>query len=323
MSDPAVSRFSAARVAARASRRRPGAVTGCAASPPDSEIYPEPEPVDAGLGLLLAQLEAAQAEIDELRRQTEDLGRLATLGTLSATVAHEFNNLLTPPAAYAKMALKDLDRDPSDLSMARKALTKCAQGSEKAQRICSAILSFARGSHASGACTIAHVLDEALLAMGRDLSKDGIHLVRDVPEHLEVAIDPVEFEHVLLNLLINARDAMLAPGGRRGTLRVTAWVGGEDGVAVQVTDTGCGIAPEHLDQIFEPFFTTRAQRPAPTRGDHEPLPRSGTGLGLSLCRQIVQRHGGTLAAASRPGNGSQFTIELPSAARQEAVGEAA
>lgn len=303
MSDAAVPKFTLARRAARESRQAPRPL-----SPP-----PGAGDTEARLRQLLTQLEDAQAEIDRLRTQAEHLGRLATLGTLSATVAHEFNNLLTPPSAYAKMALKDLERDPQDFSMARKALAKCANGSDKAQRICAAILDFARGRSASGTCSVAQVLDEALLAMGRDLSSDGIQLTRDVLPDLAVAIDAVELEHVLLNLIINARDAMLAHGGRRGTLRIGARAIEDDAVAIEVADTGCGIPPDHLDQIFEPFFTTRSRRPTSSEADGDPLSRSGTGLGLSLCRQIVERYGGSLTARSTPGSGSQFTILLPRA----------
>lgn len=300
MSDPAVPKFTLARLAARDSRQAP-------------RPSPGPGDTEARLEQLLAQLEEAQAEIDRLRTQAEHLGRLATLGTLSATVAHEFNNLLTPPSAYAKMALKDLERDPQDFSIAHKALTKCANGSDKAQRICAAILDFAQGRSTSGSCTVTQVLDEALLAMGRELSQDGIQLARDVAPDLAVPIDPVELEHVLLNLIINARDAMLTQGGRRGTLRIKAWVTEDAAVAIQVADTGSGIPPELLDQIFQPFFTTRSRRPAASQADGDPLSRSGTGLGLSLCRQIVERYGGSLTAHSTPGSGSQFTILLPAA----------
>lgn len=300
VSDSAVPKFTLARLAARDSRQAPSPGSG----PDDSE---------SRLAQLLAQLEEAQAEIDRLRIQAEHLGRLATLGTLSATVAHEFNNLLTPPSAYAKMALQDLDRDPHDVSMARKALTKCASSSDKAQRICSAILDFAGNRGVIGSCRVAPVLDEALLAMGRDLSKDGIQVALDVPPDLAVPMEPVELEHVLLNLMINARDAMLGQGGRRGTLRVSGRATDEGSVAIEVADTGCGIAPELLNCIFEPFFTTRSRRPAASDAEGEPLCRSGTGLGLSLCRQIVERHRGSLTARSTPGRGSQFTILLPRA----------
>lgn len=298
MSDAAVPKFALARRAVRESRQ----------APPASR----PGETEARLEQLLCQLEEAQAEIDQLRAQSEHLGRLATLGTLSATVAHEFNNLLTPPSAYAKMALKDLERDPTDTSMAKKALAKCASGSDKAQRICSAILDFARGRNAGGSCHVAQVLDEALLAMGRDLTKDGIKLAVDVSPELVVPVDPVELEHVLLNLMINARDAMLAEGGRRGTLRIQA-TQTASAVAIEVSDTGCGIEPELLERVFEPFFTTRNRRPAAVAGDAAGASRSGTGLGLSLCRQIVQRYGGTLVARSTLGAGSDFTLLLPRA----------
>ena len=248
---------------------------------------------------LLRTVDAAQAQIDDLSRQLERAGRLATLGTLAATLAHEFNNLLAPGIGYASLALASLDGDSPDLALVRKALTKARAGGEKAGRLGGAILDLARAPAAAPAvCDLNAVVDQALLALGRELPKDGIRLVRNVPPGLRVGVDALGLEHVLLNLLLNARAAMLAPGGRRGTLTLHATAADDDAVRLDVADTGCGISPERLGGVFEPFESGRA---------------GGSGLGLHLCRRIVERHGGRVAVRSVVGRGSIFSLHLPAA----------
>jgi len=256
---------------------------------------------------LLRRLEEAEAELAQLRRQLEHADRLATLGTLAATIAHEFNNLLTPSLSYAQMALRAIEEGRQDPSLIQKALTKCHAAGLKAGRICDAILAFARpAASATGTpaeSEVGAVIDESFAALGRDPAKDGITLRREVPEGLLAAIDPLQLEHVLVNLLINARQAMA--GQRRGTITLTAGpCYGSSGPAVRidVIDSGCGIEPEHLPHIFESFYTTRDSSTPAARG---------TGLGLSRCRQIVERCGGEITAHSTPGRGTTFRILLP------------
>ncbi len=267
----------------------------------DSPALPIP-PAD-----LLRRLEEAEAELAQLRQQLEHADRLATLGTLAATIAHEFNNLLTPSLSYAQMALNAMEQGRQDPTLTQKALTKCHAAGLKAGRICDAILSFARpaASAASGTveAEIAAVIEESLAALGRDPAKDGINIRREVPAGLLAAIDPLQLEHVLVNLLMNARQAM--GGQRRGTITLTAgpcYGPGGPAVRIDVIDSGRGIEPEHLPHIFESFYTTR--------DGSTPVAR-GTGLGLSLCRQIVERCGGEITAHSTPGRGTTFRILLP------------
>ena len=253
------------------------------------------------MDVLLRAVDAAQAELGDLRRQLEHAGRLALLGTLTATVCHEVNNLLSPTVGYAQLALRSLDGPTPDLALVRKALAKAHASGEKAGRVGRAILGLARDAPAAGgSCEVAEAVTQALAAMGREPDKDGLVTAIDVPPDLRVAVEAVQVEHVLLNLLLNARAAMLAPGGRRGTLGVRAAPDGGR-VLVSVRDTGCGIAADRLDAVFEPFHTA------------SPEPAGHCGLGLSLCRRIVARHGGRLAVESELGRGSTFRFDLPAA----------
>jgi signal transduction histidine kinase len=137
------------------------------------------------------------------------------------------------------------------------------------------------------------VLDELLLLHQSDLQRSNIALVLDYdPAVGLVAVDPKMFRQLMLNLLLNAMQAM--PYG--GSLHLTVRPEGEGQVAVQVADTGVGISPENLKRLFVPFFTTKEE---------------GTGLGLALCYSIVQAHGGKIDVESQVGHGTSFTITIP------------
>jgi signal transduction histidine kinase len=127
-----------------------------------------------------------------------------------------------------------------------------------------------------------------------------------VPADLAVRCIPVQIQQVLLNLILNAREAML-PGG--GILKVTATATASY-VEIAVHDTGRGITPENLKNIFRPFFTTKNGKDRPTDG-------SGSGVGLAFCRRIVEAHGGEISVQSEPGKGSTFTVRLPGMSRHD------
>lgn len=252
-------------------------------------------------GSVLQQLAEYQAKLDQLKAQLRETQRLAAIGTIAAVIAHEFNNLLTPIVSYAQFALQTIDSGKPDMELIRKALSKSYQSSNKAGRICGSMLALARGESTSSRVSVQHLVDEALLVMARDPQKDGIALRVQVQPELYVSGDAVQLEQVLLNLLINARQAM---SGRAGSLTIKASLTEDSGsVRLQVIDTGPGIPEKLLPRIFEPFFTTRG-----TAGKGEPR---GTGLGLAICREIVEHHGGRIEVQSQLGRGTAFTITLP------------
>lgn len=256
------------------------------------------------------QLAAAQVQLDDLREQLTESQRLATIGTIAAVIAHEFNNLLTPIVSYSQFALQSAQSENPDLELIKKALSKAFQSSSKAGKICQSMLGLARGECSVGVVPVQKVIDEVLLVMARDPQKDGVALRVQVQPELMVHGDAVQLEQVLLNLLINARQAML---GRGGSLTIKAGINDAgDEVRLQVIDTGPGIPEKLQAKIFEPFFTTKGTA---RRGESK-----GTGLGLSICKEIVERHNGRIDVASEVGRGTTFTIHFPAARGTTAQG---
>lgn len=252
---------------------------------------------------LSGQLADAQRQLDLLRDQLNETQRLATIGTIAAVIAHEFNNLLTPIVSYSQYALSSAQSEKPDIELIQKALNKSFQSANKAGKICASMLALARGQSSFGPVSAQKLVDEVLTVLARDPQKDGIALRVQVEPDLHFQADPVQIEQVLLNLLINARQAML---GRGGALTVKAAGCLENNEAkLQISDTGCGIPEKVLPKIFQPFFTTKG---AARNGE----PR-GTGLGLAICKDIVQNHGGRIEVESLVGRGTTFTIYLPMA----------
>src|SRR5687768_2485552 len=217
-----------------------------------------------------------QDQLDAVRSQLMESQRLATIGTITAVIAHEFNNLLTPIVSYCQYALQSMERQQPDVELIKKALTKSFQSADRAGKICSSMLALARGQSIFGEVPVQKLVDETLLVLARDPRKDGIALRVQVQTDLCVFGDPVQLEQVLLNLLINARHAML---GRNGSITIKAQAVEEDSeVRIQVIDTGPGIPERLLGKIFQPFFTTKGTA---RRGEAK-----GTGLGLAICKEI-------------------------------------
>ena len=246
-----------------------------------------------------------QAQLEALRDQLTESQRLATIGTIAAVIAHEFNNLLTPVVSYSQYALQSANSDKPDAELIKKALSKAYQGSSKAGRICASMLALARGETVFGPVQVQKLVDEALNVLARDPQKDGIALRVQVQSGLTVVGDTVQLEQVLLNLLINARQAMLGKGGSI-TIKagLTDVVQGEiPEVRLQVIDTGPGIPEKVLPKIFQPFFTTKGTAP---KGEAK-----GTGLGLAICKEIVEHHQGRITVESAVGRGTTFSVYLP------------
>jgi signal transduction histidine kinase len=163
------------------------------------------------------------------------------------------------------------------------------------------MLGLARGESSFGELNVQKLIDEVLLVLARDPQKDGINLRVQVQPDLYVWGDEVQLEQVLLNLLINARQAML---GKGGSLTVkAARIENSDELKIQVIDTGPGIPEKLLPKIFQPFFTTK--------GTAKKGEAKGTGLGLAICKEIIEHHRGRIAVESEVGKGTTFTIYLP------------
>jgi signal transduction histidine kinase len=266
--------------------------------PKPSTISPSIANIEDTLNRELSQ---AQQQLDSVREQLTESNRLASIGTIAAVIAHEFNNLLTPMVSYSQYAMQSAEKIEPDMALIRKALSKAFQASSKAGKICNSMLSLARGDSTFGKVSVQTLVDETLQVMARDPQKDGIALRVQIQPDLCVEGDQVQLEQVLLNLLINARHALLGKGGAI-TIKASAVESTSD-LRIQVIDTGPGIPAKLLPKIFQPFFTTRATA---RKGETK-----GTGLGLSICKDIVEHHHGRIEVQSEVGKGTTFSIYLP------------
>ena len=234
---------------------------------------------------------------EALRSQLCRIQPLANIGSASCMIAHEINNILTPFGAYADLALQNFD----DKALVRKALEKAVLNCQRATRVMESMLALANGDtqerHSIG---LADLVDEVFTCLCRDFSKDRIQLVLDIPKALTVHVVPVQIQQVLMNLTLNAREAMLAQGG---TLTIRAYKE-SDGCIIEVSDTGTGIAPEHMKTIFEAFYSTKDS----SESAEECF---GTGLGLAFCRLVIDKHHGSITVKSRQNEGTTFKISLP------------
>jgi len=252
---------------------------------------------------VLARLEKAQADLDALRQELDHTCRLATLGTLTAGIAHEINNILTPVLAYAQLATSN----PDDAALRAKALERTIAGVESASRITEAVLGFARNDDDDEAehAVIAETIDSSLACLSRDPRRDGLRVVVDVDPAATVRIRPLALQQVLLNLILNSVSALQ---GKPGELRIHAEERPDGTTLIRVRDTGPGIPREIESTLFEPFVTTRTRRP----GTQSPPAHGGSGLGLAVCRRLVENNGGSimLDQPTEPGQGASFAISL-------------
>jgi CheY-like chemotaxis protein len=221
--------------------------------------------------------------------------KLESLGILAGGIAHDFNNLLTVINGESDLALSELP----DGHPLKDTLGRILDAGNRAARLTSQLLAFSRKQVVSPAVVDIAAQVRAIAPMIRRLIGEDIALSVDNLDDAAAArvrIDPGQFEQVLLNLAVNARDAM--PGGGALMIRARSSESHDD---IDVIDTGDGIPPEIQPRIFEPFFTTKAHG-------------KGTGLGLATVYSIVSQNGGTLDVESAPGCGATFTIRLPQSA---------
>ncbi|MBN2125170.1 MAG: PAS domain S-box protein, partial [Deltaproteobacteria bacterium] len=234
-----------------------------------------------------------------MEQQLLQSDKLASLGQLSAGVAHEINNPLGLILGYTQLLLKGKSKglqQVEDLKTIEKHTRNC-------KRIVEALLNFARRTETKRAAVdINRTIREVLTIMRHQLEMEGLRIETSLDEGLPpVQGDGEKLKQVLMNLILNARQAITGPGEIAVSSRHLA---SEQKAVIRIHDTGIGIAPEVIHKVFDPFFTTK-----PTG--------QGTGLGLSLSYGIVKEHGGDLLVASDPGRGSTFSIVLSLGSSQQ------
>jgi PAS domain S-box-containing protein len=231
----------------------------------------------------------------DLEAQLSQADKLSSIGLLAAGVAHEVNTPLAVISSYTQMLSKQLQGDPQKSGL----LEKITRQTFRASEIVNNLLNFSRTSGSEvGDVDVNKVIGDTLALLEHQFKVAKV----DVENMLSPKLLPIQgnagrLQQVFLNLFLNAKDAM--PGG--GKLRVSTANG--ESVSVSVSDTGSGIAPEHIQRIYDPFFTTKT---SPREGQAR-----GTGLGLSVTYGIIQEHAGKIRVESHPGTGTTFTLDFP------------
>jgi signal transduction histidine kinase len=239
-------------------------------------------------------------ELLAMRQEIQRLQALATLGELTGTATHEFNNVLMTIMNYAKLGLRNRDEASRD-----KALTRILDASQRAAKITSTILAQAKNRADSMQPTdLAKIIDETLELLGRELRKYRVHVETSIDKDVSKAVaSGNQIQRVLINLLVNARQAM--PNGGSVLVALEDDTESQE-VILTVRDTGSGIPREQLPRIFDAFYTTK-------EGPDE-TGKGGTGLGLAACKGVIDEHGGRIRVESTVGKGTAFIIRLPRAA---------
>lgn len=243
----------------------------------------------------VAEIERLAATVEALHAELERSHRLATLGTVAGSIAHEFNNLLTPVLSYAQMALSA----PADLELTAKALRKTVEGVERASRVASAMLGFVRQEDSVLCANVREAAEAAVGCLGRDVGSHGVAIRVDCSTDVCVGMMPIALQQLMLNLILNAIEAM---DGGPGSIHIhrSTWNTPHQ-LCIEVVDTGRGMSAELVARIFEPFVSER----------RSPGASPGTGLGLAICRRLVEEVGGGIEVQSVVGEGTTFRLLLP------------
>lgn len=227
-------------------------------------------------------------ELAEKNRELARQNRLADLGRMAAHVAHEVRNSLVPVTLYLSLLRRRLSDDAGSLDV----LTKVEAGFTALDTTVNDLLNFsAHREPRWHTFLVRDLVDEVCEAIGPQMEAQSIYTSIDVPPNTMVSADREMFRRALVNLVLNAIDAM----PRGGEVVVTSF-DGPAGFELEVADSGPGLSAEQLGHVFDPFYTTKS---------------NGTGLGLAIVHRIAEAHGGRVTVANCPDGGAAFTIELP------------
>jgi len=248
-------------------------------------------------------MKEAYQDLKAVQEQIVWTEKLASLGKLAATIAHEINNPLAGVLNYIRLIIKQLSRNrfsQDKLEDISRYLAIMESETARCGEIVKDLLAFSRRTKITmESNSIESIVDRTLSLISHELEIRELQLKKDIAPNLpKIKCDFKQIQQVLLNLVYNAIEAMQSGG----TLTITAnrADGAEPFLEIGVSDTGCGISKKDMENIFEPFFTTKAEG-------------KGVGLGLSVVYGIIAGHHGTLSVESEPGKGSTFTVRLPCA----------
>jgi signal transduction histidine kinase len=226
------------------------------------------------------------------------MNRVATAGELSASIAHEVNQPLAAIVANANAGLRFLASSTPDLEEARAALESVVSDGHRAGEVVENVRTlFRKDSEEKGALDLNDLIRDVLGLMRVELQMQGIIVQTNLGRPFPLVLGHSgQLQQVFLNLARNAADAMGSVSGRARLLRVTSAIHGPDAVLVSIEDSGAGIDPKDSDHVFDSFFTTKSQ---------------GMGMGLSICRSIIEAHHGRLWASPGIDQGAVFNVQLP------------
>jgi signal transduction histidine kinase len=240
----------------------------------------------------------AQEELDRARSELTHVARVTSLGTLAASIAHEVNQPLSGIITNASTCLRMLAADPPNLDGARETARRTIRDGHRASEVVNRLRGlFTRKQVIAESVDLNAAIREVIALTASELRQGGVVVREELPDDLPpVAGDRVQLQQVILNLLLNAADAMSGVDDRARELVVRTWHDEGVGVCVSVQDSGVGFAPEDCERLFEAFYTTKAQ---------------GMGIGLSVSRSVIERHHGRLWAVRNEGPGATFSFSIP------------
>jgi PAS domain S-box-containing protein len=252
-----------------------------------------------GIAVDITNLKKTEQSLQQAKLELARMARIATMAELAASIAHEINQPLAAAVANGSASLRWLALQPPDLDEARQGMTRAVTEANRASEVIARIRALLQK-------TLPHmerldlnkIIREVLALMDNELLSGGIAIETELtPDLRAVRGDRIQLQQVLLNLIMNAIDAMSVLTGAPRKLIIRS-AKHENGVLIQVQDSGTGVDPELIERIFEPFFTTKAQ---------------GIGIGLSFARSVVEAHGGHLWATSAAPHGAVFQVTLSGA----------
>ncbi len=256
---------------------------------------------------LQSQNRELKQQIELLEQQLIQAQRLTALGELVSTTTHEFNNILMTIINYAKLGMRHRDAATRD-----KAFDKIFAASNRAAKITNGVLGVARNRSTEFEPTdLVQLIEDTMVLLEREMSKYRIRVEKQFQPVPQARAIGNQIQQVLLNLLINARQAM--PNGGRLLIKLQHNTE-EQVVELVVRDFGSGIPADKLPHIFDSFYTTKKGPDASGKG--------GTGLGLSMCKNIIEAHRGRIRVDSTVGRGTAFTLKLPVASANGVPGVA-
>ena len=247
----------------------------------------------------VTKIRQAEAQLHQAEAQVAHVARVTSLGALSASIAHEVNQPLAAIVSHGEASLRWLNRDPPRLDEVEASVRHIVANGKRASEVIQRIRALTSGTvRQRSPLNLNAVVGEVVPLVRREVARHRATLRLDLaPDLPDVSGDEIQLQQVIINLVLNAAQAMLSVEGRPRTVVVGTRVDETGHVALDVTDSGSGIAPEHAAQLFEAFFTTKP---------------NGMGMGLSICRQIVEAHGGQISAHARsPEPGTLFRCRLP------------